>query len=427
MYTHRFGAAILGTGLLLSLGLPASGAVPLPEDVRVIKATSDSPPALTKSELQDLTYIAGQKRQSVDSLGQSVDSLVGQQKVASEFATNVQKVQMAFPDSFAGSSLPTDTQSKALIGFSGGIPKNVESKIPSSSMDIELRGDFPVAALAGQDISGDVVSFLGEATGATVMGGTSFKDGHVEITTSKLIDDAILTKAASLVQKSSGSKTPITITQKVEKGFSVDFQVLSGGAALAKGYAPSYPPTGGQRCTASFGVFNVQGGSGIMTADHCDDDLNYENRLNMNFRGGAYGVGTDAQWHSSTQEGPWNQFIWRKVNGRLDTRAVTSIGNPGGANATVCKYGEITNYDCAGIYSMDQAIRNPKNGVTYRGLTILTKGFTQGGDSGGPVFYGDKALGLISGQLTYSNGAKATFVTQMVRIYQTTSLQVLTS
>lgn len=412
----KCGVLVLSAGLIFSLSPSASGATVAPNVESVIKATTSRPPAFNKAELEDLAHVASQKNQSLDSMTKS-------QAADNEFAASVEKVKLAFPDTFAGSSLQTTTQGKAWIGFTGAVPKNVGSKITSSSVDIELRGNFPVSEVDGEKMSNDIVSFLNKPGGPTVMGGINFETGHVELTTSKLIDSATMDKAVALAQKSVGSKTPIVITQEVKKALKIKFQVLSGGATLAKGYAPNGPA----KCTAAFGVYNTQGGSGIMTADHCDDDLNYEDRLNMNFRGGAFGVNTDAQWHSSTQEGPWNRFIAMRDGANLINRGATSYGDPVGRNATICKYGDITNYDCAGgVILSNRSIPNPKTGIVYSGLDLLDRGFTSDGDSGGPVFFGNRALGLISGEINDGNRI-STFVTPISRIYNNTNLRVLTS
>lgn len=192
-------------------------------------------------------------------------------------------------------------------------------------------------------------------------------------------------------------------------------EVLSGGTALGEGFSASV------ECTAAFTVWNtVYGGSGLLTAAHCDDDLNYETRRILTFQGHARATYTDAQWHSSS-ESVWNQFIYTNAGG-LQRRYVYSTATPL-VNIVVCVYGTITGRHCQTVVATMLSVTI--GGYRSDNLVAVDQYVTDNGDSGGPWYYRNAAEGVHKGGMTYNNAYRSIFTT-VTRVQQFTDLPVLT-
>lgn len=77
------------------------------------------------------------------------------------------------------------------------------------------------------------------------------------------------------------------------------------------------------------------------------------------------------------------------------TRDVNSVANPV-VGANVCKFGITTGFTCDEIHSLNNTLTDDE-GYVIESL-VQTKGHNlEGGDSGGPWFYGNAAFGLSFG------------------------------
>jgi len=163
-----------------------------------------------------------------------------------------------------------------------------------------------------------------------------------------------------------------------------------------------------------------------MTAAHCPNGLNYENRLNAEFMGEAKGVNTDAQWHRSPQEDASNNFIYSRNErtGQLSTNRVTSVdtATPG---TGVCFYGDYSNGACTSVIAIGEDARDSRTQELYYGITIANTYISTGGDSGGPWFTNQKAYGIHWGRIRVDGRDRSAY-TSLQRIYATTDLRVLT-
>jgi len=106
---------------------------------------------------------------------------------------------------------------------------------------------------------------------------------------------------------------------------------------------------------------------------------------------------TDAQWHSTPGFTDQPAFIFNEYQQRRD---VLSLANTPEIviGMTLCKYGPAGGYDCGTVDS--KTVRPsyiPNASATYVRVGNCSVDMTLPGDSGGPVFYGTKAFGIISG------------------------------
>jgi len=157
--------------------------------------------------------------------------------------------------------------------------------------------------------------------------------------------------------------------------------------------------TSGQgNCTSGFSVSHssVPFGTryGIVTAGHCPDDLEYL-ASPLPFVDGVLGMcGTgsplscsiyDAQWHTAPGFDVTNRIYYRDPPAEVyrDITSRTSANNQP-VGAYVCKYGKTSLFGCGTII-----IDN------YNGIQKVLDVEVLPGDSGGPVFSGSSAYGII--------------------------------
>lgn len=155
-----------------------------------------------------------------------------------------------------------------------------------------------------------------------------------------------------------------------------------------------------QRCTTGFVVTDGRR-RGIATAAHCPDDLSYRTvngqQWPLAFIGQWGRAYQDVQINASPQAtGPL--FFADRRTGAL--RAVDSWRNRAGIRAGefVCHWGETTSYSCGAVQLTDYAPPGLLCGgpCTPYWVTVAGPGCAPG-DSGGPVFAGTIALGILKG------------------------------
>ena len=107
--------------------------------------------------------------------------------------------------------------------------------------------------------------------------------------------------------------------------------------------------------------------------------------------GGSY----DLQWHT----GPSDQTIRNLVYDGTNHRYINSgrARRDQSAGDYVCKYGKTTKYDCGEIESTRYEIEGRGNTwVLVRNVDGDDSDLADGGDSGGPFFDGNVALGILT-------------------------------
>lgn len=160
----------------------------------------------------------------------------------------------------------------------------------------------------------------------------------------------------------------------------------------------SFPPT--TACTTGFTVRNVvTGTTGVVTAGHCTNTLHYWHNgtihYDIDFAGVRHDADQDWQWHfTPVTDSPlfWDGSAYRTVTG-TEPRS-TMVGD------WVCHYGWVTGYSCGTLTSItfQPGYAGACNGVTCHPVWATLEGSgVRGaeGDSGGPVFSGGRAYGLL--------------------------------
>jgi streptogrisin D len=154
--------------------------------------------------------------------------------------------------------------------------------------------------------------------------------------------------------------------------------------------------SGGSRCSLGFNVRNSAGTYFFLTAGHCTNigSTWYANssnttilgsRTGTSFPGNDYGI---VRYTNTSIPKPGNVNLH---NGTY--RDITGAGNPP-PGQPVCVSGPVGGYRCGTIISVNNTVNYPQGTVYGLGRINLC---SYPGDSGGPVFSGTIAVGIVSG------------------------------
>ncbi len=164
-------------------------------------------------------------------------------------------------------------------------------------------------------------------------------------------------------------------------------------------------------CTTGF-VVTDQARTGIVTAAHCPDMLSYRDPagtdIPLEFVGQWGARYQDVQVHVSDRA---EQPLFHADKGRNALRRLTSWRNRTSTRAgdAVCHRGESTGYSCSQVELTDFAPPGELCGGPCDPTWITVTGPTcRGGDSGGPIFNGTIAFGIVKGG-NYSRNGRCNF------------------
>ena len=163
-------------------------------------------------------------------------------------------------------------------------------------------------------------------------------------------------------------------------------------------------------CTNGFNLISSRGEKASVTARHCADAVQYYTYVNhpaqnkpnspvtlgRAFRATAYDL---ARFNKSTSTNPMTQtrtFYYDYES----TRYVHDVGTSPVVGMLVCKFGRTTNATCDAVTDVNVDISDsvqPHDGHLYEG-NIVTDDISDGGDSGGPLYYGNRAWGIASAE-----------------------------
>jgi hypothetical protein len=157
-------------------------------------------------------------------------------------------------------------------------------------------------------------------------------------------------------------------------------------------------------CTGGF-VGYRDGYDGIVTAAHCSTK---PSTYDGDSTGSTYTASGSRDLRFTRPSGgtPDNRFryAWGKY------KDVTSLGivSPG---ITLCHFGTATGNACSKVATYE-GCATYSSGQTWCGLWMTQTNVSQGGDSGGPWYYGSRAYGIHSG------GASGSILTPIAEVYR---------
>lgn len=265
------------------------------------------------------------------------------------------------PESFAGLYIQNTPQYRVIVLFTRNGAKTIQQYIAGGPLEGIVDVKLAQASLATLETEQNRVMALTRRLKLPAHTGRNVADNVVEV---YVRDTGQFTSAIKEVGETLSPSVRL-VRANVELRNVAD---LYGGLRLE---------TAGGVCTSGFSVKKSSTGKrGIATAGHCDPPIRYSGvELNMGGRinQGAY----DVAWYKATG------FTVRNVIfGGSGTRSITyaRIRSLQTVGAGVCKYGITSHYSCG------QVVDNAWDGVNVR-----TSYFVNGGDSGGPNFYGNEA------------------------------------
>ena len=191
---------------------------------------------------------------------------------------------------------------------------------------------------------------------------------------------------------------------------------LSGGARIVGPDAVTGRPN---YCTTGF-VVTDGARTGIVTAAHCPDDPTYLDpageEIALSF-GGQWGWShQDVQLHVSDRA---QRPLFYADSGKTAARTVTGWRTRASTRAgdRVCHRGETSGYSCAEVELVDFAPPGELCGGPCDAVWVTVAGPScRGGDSGGPVFSGTTAFGIVKGA-SYSGDGQCKFYFYMSTDY----------
>lgn len=321
---------------------------------------------ISEAEMEDLAFIAQEKGWSLD---EAIER-IGWQRA---FDEAVAEIRAAYPHRFAGSAITPEGPGQASLGFTGGVPEGVREHPILSGLDVTYRGDLAQSweALLTQL---QTVHHAIRAEGyPDVVSVPTWETGRIEVSVG--VGQQSVSKAnllAALPAEAHAANVEITL-------------------------APSNPGSletlyGGGNMNGCTSAFTVRSGStlGMLTAGHCGN-----NRLmlddtgtwrSMTFRGEHEGGWGDFQWHTHpTQD--FSTFFHTDTSLRREAWRIGSASK----NRDVCRFGMTTGKQCDEVF---------KTGVSSGGadrLAMMRNDKAEGGDSGGPWYYGNTVYGVHRG------------------------------
>lgn len=363
--------ASLGTAVAVLCTAPA-GAAP-----------QDQWAALSAAEREDLTLIA-------ESEGIGTDEAMERVAWQNDFAMAATAVQEAYPESFAHAEIASEVPAVGSISFVGPVPVDVYRLLASvpEGVNVEL---VPGAELSAAAVDAAIIKVHHAVSGTGLVGDvvTSYdrEAGLVQVAAQPKSAEDLTGQEQAIRSLLPGDLPPFELI--------LDPQLEGGGGDVRKGGGRlEVSGEGYLECTAGFNVIKPNGTTGVATAGHCLNNLTHENKngdpeVDLNFQAGHRGDWGDFQWHTST-EGESDNFFYNWNS----TRDVIATSNPVDGQ-TLCRFGQNTGATCSGVN--DLSVCHTVDGFTYCRLVRMNDDEADGGDSGGPWYYGETAYGYHQG------------------------------
>jgi hypothetical protein len=385
--TKRRGLAAAVVLMLLGAA-PAAQGSPVdalaPTDLSdVAQPRVDDP--ISEAEFEDLKFLASQQ-------GMTLEAAIDRYAWSDNFALAVATIREAAPEAFTGAQI-VDGEG-AWVAFAASAPDEAERIVEAfekahAAVTVEFRPDFGFTEV-DLEIAIEAVHYaVFEAANVRDVT-TSFDFDTRQITTVVAVEggmtDAALDelRAAAtdgLVDAGLGrilDSIAVTIVQSnlPALGGSDDNNAHIGGEGI----------TG---CTTGFVVKNAAGVRGVGTAGHCQNAQSDDGQA-LVFQAGHEGAQGDFQWHTGPQAEPDDFYSGDADTTEVARRDVAGVGAPA-VNQSLCKNGKNGFRDCGTVIQLNVCHFDLCN------LVQMDARRATGGDSGGPVYWGNTAYGFHQG------------------------------
>lgn len=162
--------------------------------------------------------------------------------------------------------------------------------------------------------------------------------------------------------------------------------------------------------TSGFSVHNSStGADGIITAGHADNVTLYYSGQGLSYQSESLGGSYDVQWHTASGVSFPNKIQWWSDGSTFNITSVKSRSQQN-VGDIISKYGMTTHYTAGEISSKIALLASPYNSATWMEVENVFgyQKLSDAGDSGGPWFSGNTALGIHHGG--YADGSKAFYM-----------------
>lgn len=363
-------AVALTSGMMLS---PASGAelggldgttgLANQPDVHLDVLGNFDDGVISPAELVDLERLA-------DVRGITLDEAISRHAWQQPFAFWVAEYRHGMRDEYSGAAIRPD--GTAWIAFKGAAPEGVGAEALRFGGRVEVvenRG-FSQHEANERMMRTHYATFDQSDLVSDVSSGFDPETGRITMMVRPVDpDDAVLVDR---------------LGQRVDLSANVDVVVLD---ADLSGNDTIY---GGGELTTCTGGFNLikNGTKNVSTAAHCGNSQTYEGTVTLTFRKEHEGTWGDVQRHSAFGQGQglWDDFYW--IEGI--TRDVCCIGTEV-VGQDIWRFGKTTGAELNRVYQLLHC-----DGPVCH-LTIFEDRLADGGDSGGPWYWGNVAYGIHHG------------------------------
>ena len=165
--------------------------------------------------------------------------------------------------------------------------------------------------------------------------------------------------------------------------------------------ADIYGGLNGSGCTFGFSVEDDDNNKGITTAGHCDDSQSYKG-TSLTYETGHFNGSLDVQWHTSSFDEKNKIYI-----GSSTPRTINDTLTSHRSGQFVCKYGRESEKSCGRVEEVNYTPNyqgskcHPGSSCDWNGTWIRVRAddnddMCTKGDSGGPFYVGNKAVGTMA-------------------------------
>ncbi|MEV6034628.1 S1 family peptidase [Nonomuraea sp. NPDC052116] len=307
-----------------------------------------------------------------------------------------QQLKQRFPNDLAGLAITNEGRG-VRIGFKGAVPDDAVALARSLPVEVNLFSDRGFTELELQaTLDAAAARLRGRSDIAMWVGKYNAETGQVSFAlkprpeTMRSDSDSLRASIASEIGKPSNPNIDVALKIDTGPGIRKEDKYLRGGGLLNASFL----------CTNGFNIQNVStGATASATARHCADKVTYytyknhpsydteTTTISRFFRATDYDI---ARYESGDMTRTRTFYYdWNLPRYADDVGTSPVIGQP------VCKFGRTSGATCDDITDVNVTV-DYGDGKTYRG-NIETDDMSDGGDSGGPWYYGNRAWGIHSG------------------------------
>lgn len=369
------------TGAVADGAQEPSAMDPLPEVARPL--VDDR---ISEAELEDLRTIA-------DQFEITLEAAIEQHAWKDNFALAAAAIREGFPDDFAGAEIVDHRH--AWIAFAEATPAGVEVALQAfvvahPDVTVESRPAWGFSEFALQEAI--EVTHFAMLNHPDVANATTSYDYATQRITSIIVETRI--PGRRLTDYHAAAISALLDAELDAVLARVEVSVIRSLVPVIGGYDSSSAHLGGENlssCTSGFGVRSFGGTpeNGIATAGHCGNAQS-DDGSTLTFKYDYQNIQGDFQWHTGPKSLFDNFYAGSSTTTETAERDVSSVGSPV-VGQYLCRNGKTSHKDCQDVRKL-----NVCHSV-YCNLVQMDADLSDGGDSGGPVFYANTAYGLHQG------------------------------